>query len=405
MKKVIEINAVETGSTGRIMIGIASVARTRGFQVYTFSGERKDSADVLPYGHTRICKWFDFYFHSYIGCFLGLNEKLSTIPTIRLVNRIKEINPDIVHLHIIHGFYLNIKILFSFLKRMRIPVVWTFHDCWAFTGRCPHFVLSKCEKWRNGCNHCVYSWKQYPASFWDISAKTWRRKKKLFCGIDNLTIITPSMWLKEITEKSFLGNCSIRVINNGINTDLFFKTYRDSKNRLKDGNKKRVLGVANSWGYRKGLDVFIELSKQLDENYIIMLVGTNLDIDRILPSRIVSIHHTNNQEELAELYCSADVFVNPTREDNFPTVNIEALACGTPVLTFNTGGSPEIIDETCGSIIPVDDVGLLVKEIIRVCETEPYSSVACINRAKKYDQNERFLQYVELYEEIIRNYC
>ena len=217
-------------------------------------------------------------------------------------------------------------------------------------------------------------------------------------GLD-LTIITPSQWLADQVKMSFLKDYPVKVINNGIDLSVFKPTESDFRDRYGFVDKKIVLGVAFGWGHRKGLDVFIELSKRLPEDYRIVLVGTDDNVDKQLPANIVSIHRTQNQTELAEIYTAADVFANPTREEVLGLVNIESLACGTPVVTFKTGGSPECIDETCGSVVPCDDVDAVEMEIRRICEEKPYSIEACLARAKSFDMNEKFKEYVDLYKD------
>ena len=226
------------------------------------------------------------------------------------------------------------------------------------------------------------------------------KKRKLFTGLD-MTIVTPSQWLADLVKRSFLKEYPVQVIHNGINLQIFRPTQSDFRAQNKFENKKIVLGVSFGWDERKGLDVFLSLAQRLPEEYQIVLVGTDGQVDKLLPKNICSIHRTQNQQELAEIYASADVFVNPTREDNYPTVNMEALACGTPMLTFRTGGSPETLDKTCGSVVACDDIDALEKEILRICTDKPYTEAACLERAKEFDQNERFKEYLKIYERVI----
>jgi glycosyltransferase involved in cell wall biosynthesis len=223
-------------------------------------------------------------------------------------------------------------------------------------------------------------------------------KEKWFCGVNDLTIITPSQWLADLTRESFLKDYPVKVINNGIDLSVFRPRASDFRRKYHCDDKYLLLGVAFDWGIRKGLDVFVELAGRLPENYQIVLVGTDEKVDKQLPDNIISIHRTQDQTELAEIYTAADLFVNPTREEVLGLVNIEALACGTPVLTFRTGGSPECIDEMCGSVVDCDDTDALEKEIVRICTQKPYSLDACLDRAKEFDMNERFEEYVKLYE-------
>jgi glycosyltransferase involved in cell wall biosynthesis len=225
----------------------------------------------------------------------------------------------------------------------------------------------------------------------------WKRKKKWFNSLDDLTIVTPSQWLAGLVEQSFLGKYPVKVIHNGIDLSVFRQMESDFRKKHNLERKKLLLGVAFAWEERKGLDVFVELSRRLDSSYQIVLVGTNEDVDRLLPSNIVSIHRTHNQKELAEIYSVADVFVNPTREDTFPTVNLEALACGTPVITFKTGGSPECVDGHCGCVVPCNDVDALEREIVRICTEKPFTAEDCKARAALFDRDECFSRYVALY--------
>ena len=229
-----------------------------------------------------------------------------------------------------------------------------------------------------------------------------KKKKKMFLGMDTVRIVTPSQWLKKEVEKSFLSNYPINVINNGIDLNLFTPRKSDFREKYGiDDSQFAILGVANVWDNRKGLDAFLELDKRLGDNYKVVLVGTDDEIDKRLPNSVVSIHRTNNAVELAEIYSSADLFVIPTIEDNFPTVNIESLACGTPVLTYDTGGSPEILDDTCGSVVPCGDVDALEREIIRISNDKPFKREDCLKRAQKYNMEHRFKEYVNLYREIL----
>jgi len=267
-------------------------------------------------------------------------------------------------------------------------------------SQCPYFTMVKCEKWKDGCHHCMQI-HSYPSSLLDMTKPMWYLKKKWFTGVNKMIIVTPSDWLANLVKESFLKDYPVHVINNGINLGVFKPTtssFRE-KHGIKD-DQYLILGVAYSWGKRKGLDVFIELSKRLSREYQIVLVGTDDTIDKQLPEHIITIHRTRSQVELAEIYTAADLFVNPTREDNYPTVNMESLACGTPVLTFNTGGCSEILDETCGSVVECDDIDGMIREIIRICNEKPFSIDACLKRSKRFDMNARFSEYLHLYDEL-----
>ena len=226
--------------------------------------------------------------------------------------------------------------LFKYIKKNNIPTVWTLHDCWPFTGKCPYFTIVKCEKWKNGCYKCP-QYKDYPKTLYDNTKQMWKLKKKWFTGVHNLTIVTPSEWLAKLVHESYLKEYPVKIINNGIDLNLFRPSEKNRTDVVKKIKKQKyiVLGVAFDWGFRKGLDIFIKLTDILPtDKYQIVLVGTSSIIDKELPKSIISVHRTQNQEELVELYTLADVFAMPTREENFPTVNLEALACGNSCSDF-----------------------------------------------------------------------
>ena len=396
--KVLQINSVcGVGSTGRIATDLYKVMKENGIESKIAFGignaENIPKEDAFKFGNK-----FDYYVHNAVSRITDRAGFYSKINTLKLLKFIKSYEPDIIHIHTIHGFYINIEILFKFLKEYKKPVIWTLHDCWSFTGHCAHFDLIGCTKWKTQCYNCPIH-REYPKSFTDNSKHIYKLKKQLFTGVENLTIVTPSQWLADLVKQSFLKNHTIRIINNGINLDVFKPIENDIKIKYQCENKYLILGVAFGWGKKKGLDIFIELSKRLDENkYKIMLVGTDEHIEKDLPDNIISIHRTKNQNELAKIYSAADLFVNPTREDTYPTVNMESLACGTPVLTFNTGGSPEIIDETCGMVVEKDDIDSMYNEIINICENNVFTKEMCLKKSRMFDKNEKYRNYIELYK-------
>lgn len=392
--KIVQINATcGIGSTGKICVGISRLMNANGIENYILYSSRTSGFSLgVACSNDRYLRLQALkarVFGNY-----GFNAKSATR---KMTMELDRIQPDIVHLHNIHGHDCDLEMLFSYFRKKKTKLIWTFHDCWAFTAYCPHFIMMKCDKWKSGCENCVqyreFSW------FFDRSSELYERKKRLFSDID-LTIVTPSQWLAHLVGKSFLKNYPTEVIHNGIDLSVFKPTSGDFKQKHNLGDRKIVLGVSFGWGYKKGVDIFVKLAKMLPREYQIVLVGTNSQTDKLLPDNIISIHRTQNQQELAEIYSAADVFVNPTREENYPTVNMEALACGTPVLTFRTGGSPEIVDDTCGFVVECDDVEALEKEILRICEDKPYSEAACLKKACSFDQNERFKEYLKLYERV-----
>ncbi len=396
--KVVEVNSGFHGSTGTIMLNIAKLIRSNGNEVHTFSEIKSKPA---PSGHTFFGSKAENLVHRGISVFGGISGKGSVMGTRELLKQLDAIQPDILHLHNLHGWYINLPMLFEYIKKNNIKTVWTLHDCWAFTAQCSHFTMEKCEKWKSGCYQCP-RYRLYPYTFFDRTKTMWKLKKEWFCGVEDLTIVTPSQWLADLAKQSFLGEYPIKVINNGINLEVFQPKESDFRARHKLENKKIILGVASGWGDRKGLDAFIGLSKSLPSDYKVVLVGTDEHVDKLLPTEILSIHRTHNRIELAEIYTAADVFVNPTREENFPTVNIEALACGTPVVTFQTGGSPEIPDDTTGIVVDYNHIDDMKRAIIKVVEEKCFDRHACIHRAKQFDAVCKYKEYLSLFDQLLK---
>lgn len=338
--KVLMINSVAgIRSTGRICTDLAEVLESEGHECKIAYG-RESVPEKYSRFAVRIGTPFGTKLHGLKSRLFDASGFGSRRATKRFIKWVKEYNPDIIHLHNLHGYYINIKILFDYLKTSGKKVVWTLHDCWAFTGHCAHFVTSGCERWRTECFNCPKK-RAYPSSLVDKSKRNYSFKKNLFTGLDNLTVVTPSRWLEGLVKESFLGEYRTQVINNGIDLSVFKPTESDFKEKNGISDKKIVLGVASAWGKNKGLDDFKSLSGILSDEYKIVLVGLTEEQIAQMPEKILSIKRTNSTRELAEIYTAADVFVNPTYSDTYPTVNLEAQACGTPVITYRTGGSVE----------------------------------------------------------------
>ncbi len=399
--KVAQINLGLFGSTGRIMCNLRNLLVENGDECLLVYPDYPQNLPGDPSDY-RIPGGLVRRVNAILEKTTGLQGCFAFYHTRNLLHRLEEFQPDVVHLHNIHGMKTNYGMLFSWLKKQGIPVVWTLHDCWSFTGHCPHFAMAGCDRWRTGCHHCS-QYREYPAVFVDQSRTLWKLKKMWFGSVAHITLVAPSKWLAELVQLSYLGHYPCRIIYNGVDTSLFKPVKSDIRQQYGIGDRKMVLGVAYGWGPRKGLDVFLDLAQKLDEQYCIVLVGTNEQIDQQLPQNIISIHRTQNQQELAEIYTAADVFVNPTREEVLGLVNLEALACGTPVITFRTGGSPECLDATCGVIVDVDDNQEVLEQIKNICTMRPFDQEDCIRRAALFRQEDRFAEYLRLYEEVAAN--
>lgn len=393
--KIAEINMTTEGSTGEIMFGIGECAKKSGHQVRTYSFKTFTKGKKGSYpkreGHIYLGSERGAMVHFLLGYAFGRNGRHSSFATRKLIRQLKEWKPDVLHLHNLHKFCINLPMLFQYIKKEKVRVVWTFHDCFPFTGKCPNFTMIKCDKWKNGCSNCPQL-SGYPKSRRDTTEKMWELKKKWFTGVKDMTIVTPSDWLAGLVKESFLKDYPVKVIPNGIDLSVFRPQIQ------KPTEKYLVLGVADSWGERKGLDVFEALSETLPQDYQILLAGVDKSLEEHISRKIRTVGRTRDRQALAKLYSMADVFANPTREDNFPTVNMEALACGTPVVTFRTGGSMEMLDETCGVVVDCEDVDAMGQEIMRICEEAPFTRENCRRQAEKYDRALRFQEYVELFE-------
>lgn len=403
MKKVLIINVTaNSGSTGRIAENIGRTAIINGYDSYFAYGRiARDSQCKL----VRIGSDMDIKLHGLQSRIFDNHGFASTKATQMFVEEIKRIKPDIINIHNIHGYYLNVEVLFEYLARTDIPVVWTLHDCWPFTGHCSYFDRYHCEKWKTGCYHCPNS-KGYPKSlFLDRSKSNYARKKELFNKPKNITFVAVCNWMANNVKASFLGGYPVETIYNGVDVETFRPRIEGLEGlRAKLGIKedaKVVLGVASTWDKRKGLDDFVKLRTKMNDAFTIVLVGLSDKQILSLPQGIIGIKRTESIDQLAELYSLADVFVNPTYVDNFPTTNIEALACGTPVVTYSTGGSPEAIDDKTGMVVKQGELTLLQTAVEYVAHHKPDYTIACRERAVRcFDKRDRFNEYVRLFNKL-----
>lgn len=412
--KILQINTFYLhGSTGRIVKDLKEVSESNHLEAYAAFGPEIDNND---YGilklqsvqrrkfnilRTRLFDHHGFY-----------NEK----ETNKLIRWMDELKPDIIHLHNIHNHFVHVGRLFDYIKKHNIPVVWTLHDCWPFTGHCAYFDYANCDKWKTMCHDCPSLHDYPPTWFIDRSSKNYKDKKDVFSGVNNLTLVTPSKWLADLTRDSFLKEYPVRVINNGVDTQKFNSQIVNIKSHLGIEGKKMLLAMATTFDRRKGTQYLKQLPEMLNDDEVLVLVGLAKEqLGQFNMPKCIGIGRTNSVEELAAYYSAADVFINPTLEDNFPTTNIEALACGTPVVTFNTGGAVEsvldgesvvteneIIYSSVGAVVPKGDLQLMltaIREIMARGKAE--YSVACREKAEeRYDKNKQYMKYIELYNEI-----
>ena len=397
-RKLLQIDScLNMLSTGRITESIGKLAIIKGWECYIVHGARYARPGSCMKSIQAVSKMGE-YTHFAEGLFLDNHGLASRRETKAIVEKIKQIKPDVIQLHCVHGYYMNYKLLFEYLNTTNIPVVWTFHDCWAFTGHCAHFVTVGCEKWKNeGCHDCPLKG-DYPKSLVDCSKRNYDLKKSLFTANNNLSIVPVSEWLADLTRQSFLKDKNIQVIRNGVDIN----TFKPLNNKNTD--KYRILGVSGVWNKGKGLFDFFKLRELLDKNTCeIVLIGLTKEQLKELPEGIIGVERTNSISELAEYYSSANVFVNPTYADSLPTVNMEALACGTPVVTYKTGGSPEIIDEKTGIVVKQGSVEGLANAVKAICTEDANHFIEdCRKRAELlFDKEKCFEEYLRLYDRLL----
>ena len=403
--RLLQINPVlrATTSTGRIMHEIADMVTASGWESWLAyskgrDGVPEDKSHLLPVGgrlsvgvHWALTRLFD------------LHGKGSRIATRRFVRRLRELDPDVIHIHNIHGYFLNYEILFDYLKQSGKPVIWTVHDCWLFTGHCYHYASVGCGKWCSHCSDCPQR-TAFPRSWLlDRSYRNFEDKRRAFLSVPDITFVTVSEWMKGEMKKSFLGGCDIRVIHNGIDTDVFSpQPGPDLREHPSIGTRNIILGVASIWSREKGLDDFITLDGRIDrDREVIVLVGITAAQKALLPSGIVAVERTADVRELAACYSEAAALVNPTWQDNYPTVNMEAISCGTPVITYRTGGSVEVIPPETGFVVEQGDVDGLLDRIraVEAAGKERYAESCRRFALANFGKAENYRKYLELYNQ------
>lgn len=410
--KLLQINPVlrQSTSTGRIMREIGEVAMAQGWESYVAysrgrDGEMQSSSKTIPVGSR-----FDVARH---GLYTRLNDRhglASSAATRRFITEIERLDPDIVHIHNIHGYFLNYRLLFDYLARSNRRVVWTVHDCWLYTGHCYYYSFAGCDRWQSGCGKCPQR-SAFPKSWlFDRSAQNWLDKRQAFTSLpkERFVIVPVSDWIREEMRKSFLKDCDFRVIHNGIDLDVFRPLPDVEAVKTKYGlsqYKTIILGLASIWSKEKGLDDFITMSRMVASDERIVLVGVDDKTRKRLPENITAIRRTDNVEELARLYAAATAFVNPTWQDNYPTVNLESIACGTPVVTYRTGGSIEAVTPATGRIVAQGDVAGLLAAVrdISARGKESYAAQCRAFAEAHFRKQDRYRDYLRLYRELLDN--
>ncbi len=405
--KVLQINTryYNGGSTGHIAFDLKKVMEANGIESYAAFGFGYNLAEderAMVYRIESDRELFVSKLWTKVTGHHGFNNKAETK---RLLAWIDKVQPDIIHMHNIHNHYVNIRMLLEYIAQKNIPCVLTMHDCWTFTGHCAYFDYSGCEKWRTGCHHCP-SLRDYPKTFALIDPSPWnyRMKQKLFAPL-NITFVSPSQWLRNLQQQSFLKDKPCVVINNGVDLSVFHPMKSNVREEYGIGNRKMILAVAGGLAARKGKEYLLRLPMLLHDDEVLVLVGLQKGQEALLPqtNKVIGIRRTKTSDELVGLYSEADVFINPTLEDNFPTTNIEALACGTPIVTFRTGGSPEVVTPEIGLVVDKGDINGLLSAIRQILANgKSHYADAC--RAKPttdYNKDVQYGKYIELYQRIL----
>lgn len=394
--KVFEINTVyNSGSTGRITAQLKHAIESIGGECMAAYGRGHTDEN-----HTfKIGSRADMYFHALMTRLTDQTAFYSTKNTLKLCEQIRKFAPDVIHLHNLHGYYLNVEVLFDFLKDFNRPIIWTLHDCWAFTGHCAYFTEVKCMQWKTHCCKCVQK-TSYPASrLMDNCRENYRRKKNAFQGVPNLTIITPSNWLSNLVRQSFLADYPVKVVYNGVDTSQFFPTQGSFRTKYGIQDKIILLGVAQVWSPRKGLTDFINLSKTLDKQYQIVLIGLSKQQIRGLPSNIIGLERTDTINELAHIYSTADFFLNLSTEETFGLTVVEAIACGTWPIVYEGTACAEIVQLGIGTIVPRNN-DAIKKALFDFRNTKNAKQI------KRYSQifsNERFVrEMLDIYRQVMK---
>ena len=402
--KLLQINvAANWGSHGRIAEEIGLEAMAQGWESYIAYGRY---ANPSKSHIVKIGDLFDHCLHGAQSLLLDRHGLASCGPTKKLIREIEQIKPDLIHLHNIHGFYLNYPILFRYLSTVDIPVVWTLHDCWAFTGHCAWPIHGHCDRFQEQCCHCPLQSKGYPKSFLlDRSRSNFKLKKRCFRSLQDLHLVTVSRWLEQQVRLSFMQDMDIRTIYNGLDTEVF-RPSGTPPTSVTDGHPL-VLGVCNAWYDWKGLDDMAALRELLPDDYEVMVVGVNEDQMHRLPEGITCIRRTDSVSQLAEIYSQADVFVNPSKVESFGMTTAEALSCGTPSIVYDTSACPEVVDNLTGRVVPLGDVNALAKAVMEICSLPGREAMrqACRERAiRLFNRQDRYKEYLQLYNEVLQNH-
>lgn len=409
MPKVLLINTfANCYSTGRLAAEVGEVAESKGWETYLAYAEDAKlpcKSKLIRIMHGRLGAYFHIFFW---GRLMNMRGFGSWLDTIRLIHKIKKIKPDIVHMHNVHQYFLDVPMLCRYLAKAGIPVVWSLHDCWTITGGCTHFAYNKCDGWKTGCGNCPqHKNDSNMRGPFDFSRVVFRHKKINFNKPDKMIVVSASNWLAKLAKQNMFSKYDVRQIPNGIDLQTFSpkSSGQQVRDKLGVGDKFILLGVATSWSKLKGLEDYYKLRERLPQNCVIVLVGLSAEQISILPAGIIGVCKTKNIEELVELYSAADVVVSLSYQEAFGLTPIEGYACGTPAIVYNCTSTPELVVPEVGEIVEPGDIEGIVVAVgkIRAQGKNGYIT-ACRERAVKlYNKFDRYAEYVDIYNELINN--
>lgn len=400
MPKLLIINvALNWGSTGRIAEQVGSLAKDNGWNVMIAHGARYQNP--TQFSHYQVSSSFEEKMHWGISQFWDGQGRGSWFATKRLLKEIDAFQPDVVHMHVIHGYYINYGLIMNYFKEKNIPVVWTLHDCWAFTGHCAYFTAANCEKWKTQCGQCPIP-HDFPNTYLDRSKANYNRKKQVYGDMQNLVLAPVSQWLGDLVKESFLGKHEIQVVYNGIDVDVFKPSVSNFKKKLGVEGKYLLLGVAQGFDERKGLKDFFKLSEMLPDDYQVVLLGAMEDEIAIAPTSVIALPKTESLQELVEAYSAADVLLSLSYEETFGLTPVEAMSCGTPAIVYNNTAQPEHITPETGFVVENGDLDTLVTRIKTLCENGKANySEACRERAVNvYNKDNCYNMYITIFNKL-----
>ncbi len=396
--KVLQINACYGYlSTGIIVEDIEKLLIENGCESYIgYQSKAKEMSNGYKIG-----TGLDRKFHGLYSRIFGKQGYVSKNQTRKFLKWVDEIKPDIVHLHNLHSNYLNFNILISYLAENNIKTVYTFHDCWAFTGKCTHYSFVKCNKWKEACGNCPKNKHEVPSLFFDVTSKVIKDRTEHLNKISDLTIVSCSNWMKKQVELSHLTPKKVVTIYNGVNTNIFKPHENSFRKDYSLNDKFVILGFANKWCLENNMAGVKSLVEQLKDDEKIVIVGCNEEQKKYFSAykKVIALGFIKDRLELSDIYASSNVFVNLTYEDTLPTVNMESLCCETPVITFNSCGSPELVSNENGMVVEQGNFDAIRKSI-DIIKNDGIK--VDYNKVKEvFDREKCYKKYIDLYRQIV----